>query len=142
MAANFDAPIPIVANPGATPGARITAANTARDGSGALVTLLTAGVNGTIITRITFTSAQATAAASSAMVGRVFVSDVNGANPRLKAEVAITTVTASNTVIGATSSIQFPSGWVLKTGQIVSVTQSVYAGAQDQMDVTVDAGDY
>ena len=72
----------------------------------------------------------------------IFVSDVNGANPRMRAEVAIATATASTTAVGATSSIQFPSGWVLKTGQIVYVTQSVYAGAQDQMDVTVDAGDY
>jgi hypothetical protein len=125
-----------------TPTATIAAANTARDGSGSLVTLFTCGANGGRIESIKFTSAQATAAASSAMVGRVFVSDAAGANPRLHTEIAIATATASTTVIGATSTITFPGGLPLKTGQIVYVTQSVYAGAQDQMHVTAQAGDY
>lgn len=123
--------------------ARLTGANTARDGSGTnIATLYTAATNGSRIDRITFTSAQATAAASSNMVGRVFVTDTAGANPRLRSEVAIATVTASNTAIGATQTINFTGGLILKSGQILQVSISVYAGAQDQMDVIAEGGDY
>lgn len=120
----------------------IAAANATRDGSGVLVTLFTCGANGGRVESIVFTSAQATAAASSAMVGHVFISDTAGANPRLIREIAIATATASTTVVGATSTITFSGGLPMKTGQILYVTQSVYAGVQDQMHVMAAAGDY
>lgn len=122
--------------------ARVAAANTARDGSGSLVTLFTAGTNGSRVEDITFTSAQASAAASSAMVGRVFVSDTGGTNYRLLREIAIVTITASNTVIGAVQTMTFVGGVILKSGQLLACTISVYAGAQDQMDVIARGGDY
>lgn len=120
----------------------VAAANTARDGSGTLVTLFTAGADGSRIESITFTSAQATAAASSAMVGRVFLTDNAGANPRLINEVVIATATPSDTVVGATSTITYTDGLIIPTGCIVKVAQSIYAGVQDQMHVIAKGGNY
>lgn len=119
---------------------RLTAANTARDGSGTLVNILTGSTNGTRVDRITFISAQATAAANSAMVFRVFISDTGGANFRLFAEQSIAAVTASNTAIGARAQLVFMGGLFLENGQVLAVTKSVHAGAQDQVDCTVEGG--
>lgn len=120
----------------------IAAANTASDGSGSLVTLLTAGSNGARVDGVQFKNAQTTAAASSAMVVRVFLSDAAGANFRLVAESAHATATRSTTVIGATTTITFSNPIVMKSGQILSVTQSVYAGAQDQNAALAFGGDF
>jgi hypothetical protein len=120
----------------------ITAANTARDGSGSLVTLVTAGTDGTRVERIKFTSAQASAAANSLMVCRVFVTDTSGSNARLIEEVVLSAITASNTVIGATSTITFVGGLLLKSGQLVRVAQSVYAGVQDKVQAMAQVGHF
>jgi hypothetical protein len=128
-------------NPRAT-GSRIAAANTARDGSGALVTSFTAGASGSRLDFITFTSAQATAAASSLRIMRVFLTDTSGLNPRLISEVSLPAVTASNTAIGATATITFTNGLVIAAGQLIQTTQSVYAGVQDQTDVLSRGGDF
>jgi hypothetical protein len=133
---------PVITIPGL-----VASANTARDGSGTLGTnifnLFTAGANGSRVDYIKFTSAQATAAAmSSIIVGRVFLTDTTGANPRLIEEVAIANATASNTVIGATSTITFIGGLIIDSGQIIRVSQSVCAGVQDQMQVVARGGDY
>lgn len=122
--------------------ANIAAANTARDGSGTLVTAFTAGANGSRVDFITFTSSQATAAASAARVQRVFLTDASGLNPRLISEIAMTAVTASNTAIGATQTITFTNGLVIKSGQLIKVSQSVYGSAADATDVLVRGGDY
>ncbi len=124
------------------PSALIDAANTARDGSGALVTLFTAGSEGSRLDSIIFTSAQPTPAASAARVCRVFVTDTSGNNPRLLQEVSMTAVTASATVIGATSTITFTNGLFLKSGQIVKVAQSVRGSASDDTHVFARGGDY
>ena len=128
-------------NPRAT-GSRIAAANTARDGSGTLVTSFTAGASGSRLDFITFTSAQLTPAASSLRIMRVFLTDTSGLNPRLISEVSLPAVTASNTAIGATATITFTNGLVIAAGQIVQTTQSVYAGVQDQTDVLSRGGDF
>lgn len=120
----------------------IAAANTARDGSGTLVTAFTAGTNGSRIESVTFTSAQASAAANSAMVGKVFLTDNAGANPRLIAETILPAATASNTAIGQAQTITFTNGLIINTGQILKVCQSVYAGVQDQFHVLTKGGDY
>jgi hypothetical protein len=120
----------------------LAAANATRDGSGTIATAYTAGSNGAYIKRVVFTSAQATAAASSAMVGHVFVSIDAGATWQLKAEVAITPVTASNTAIGATATISFTDGLQIPASALIGVTISVYAGVQDRMQVVVEGGDY
>ena len=128
-------------NPRAT-GSRIAAANTARDGSGTLVTSFTAGASGSRLDFITFTSAQLTPAASSLRIMRVFLTDTSGLNPRLISEVSLPAVTASNTAIGATATITFTNGLVIAAGQLIQTTQSVYAGVQDQTDVLSRGGDF
>jgi hypothetical protein len=120
----------------------ITAANTARDGSGSLVTLVTAGSDGTRVERIKFSSAQASATTNSSMICRVFVTDTSGANPRLIEEVALPPVTASNTAVGSASSIFFVGGLVLKPGQLVRVAQSIYVGVQDKVHVMAQVGHF
>ena len=122
--------------------AEIAAANTARDGSGTLVTLVTAGTDGTRVERIKFSSAQASPAANSLMVCRVFVTDTAGANPRLIEEVLLSVITASNTVVGSAATITFVGGLILKSGQLVRVCQSVYAGVQDKVQAMAQVGHY
>jgi len=122
--------------------ATIVAANTARDGSGTLVTLFTAGTNGSRLDFVVFTSSQTTAGASSARVQRIFLTDNTGANPRLIAEVVLPAVTASATAIGATATVTFTNGLVIASGQIVKVTQSVYASAADNTDCLARGGNY
>lgn len=139
MAANTSPIFPISPNIGF---ARLAAANTASDGSGTLATLFTAGSEGSRVDYITWINSQATAAASTAMVGRVFLTDTSGNNPRLIAEIAIATATRSTTVIGATQTITFQGGLVLDSGQLIKVCQSAYAGAQDQFDVIARGADY
>lgn len=121
---------------------RIAAANTASDGSGTLVTVVTAGADGSRVDGVRFRNSQATAAASSAMVHRVFLTDTAGANPRLIGEVATATATRSTTAVGATSIITFDQPVIMKSGQLMSVCQSVYASAADQFDAIAYAGDY
>ena len=123
-------------------GTLISAANTARDGSGTLVTLFTAGANGSLLSKITFTSSQLAAAASALKVMRIFVTDTAGANPILRGEVLLPLVTASTTVIGASATFTFTDGLVLKSGQLVRVSQSIYAGVQDQTAAIAEGGDY
>jgi hypothetical protein len=123
--------------------ARVSAANTDSSGTtGALVTLFTAGTNGSLITQIKVTNAQIVAAASSAMVFRVFVTDAAGLNPTLHTEVALPAATRTVAAIGATVTISLLSGLLLEAGQIVKVAQSVFAGAQDLNAVTAIGGDY
>jgi hypothetical protein len=122
--------------------ANIAAANTARDGSGTLVSLFTAGTNGSRVDFITFTSSQATAAASALRICRVFLTNASGLLPRLISEVSLPAVTASNTAIGATATITFTNGLVLASGQQIRVSQSIYGSAADATDVLLRGGDY
>lgn len=124
--------------------ARITTATPARDGSGSVATAFTAGASGSRVETVTFNSAQAAAGASSAMVGRVFISDTagSGSNLRLLSEIAIATVTPSATAIGATQTISYPGGLIIPSGSWLGAAISVYAGVADQMDVITRGGDY
>lgn len=122
--------------------ARIAAANTASDGSGALVTVVTAGTDGSRVDGVRFRNSQASAALSSAMVFRIFLSDTGGANYRLVGEVAVTAATRSVTAIGATAIFTFDQPIIMRSGQIMAVCQSVYAGVQDQNDAVAYAGNY
>ena len=121
---------------------RIAAANTASDGSGALVTIVTAPVDGTRVDGVRFINSQATAAASGAKVLRIFLSDTGGANYKLIGEVAMAAATRSTTAIGATAIYTFDQPIIMKSGQLMSVCMSVYVGVQDQVDACAFAGDY
>jgi hypothetical protein len=124
-----------------TPG-RIAAANTASDGSGSLVTVVTAQVDGTRVDGVRFINSQASAAASGAKVLRIFLSDTLGANYRLIGEVAMAAATRSTTAIGATAIYTFDQPIIMRSGQIIAVCMSVYAGVQDLTDACAFAGDY
>ena len=139
MAANIT-PIFILAG-NFTPG-RIAAANTASDGSGALVTIVTAGSNGTRVDGVRFINSQVTAAAAAAKVWRIFLSDTSGlgTNPRIIGEVIAAAVTRS--ISGQTATYTFDQPIIMKSGQIMTVVQSVYGSAADQTDACAFAGDY
>jgi hypothetical protein len=122
--------------------ATIAAANTASDGSGSLVTLVTAGSNGTRVDSVRFRNSQTTAAASSNMVHRIFITDTSGNTPTLIGEVATATATRSVSAVGATSIFTFDQPVIMKSGQVLKVIQSVYAGANDRFDAYAYAGDY
>ena len=118
----------------------IAAVNTARDGSGTLTTLFTAGANGARVDYISFISAQATPATAAAKVFRIFLTDTSGANPWLFKEVAAAGVTASATLSGQTALVtEFIP---LEAGQSIMVSQSVYGSAADQTHVTARGGQY
>lgn len=121
---------------------RIAAANTASDGSGSLVTVVTATTDGTRVDGVRFINSQASAAASGAKVLRMFLSDNTGANYRLIGEVAMGAATRSTTAIGATAIYTFDQPIVMVSGQVMAVCMSVYAGVQDQTDACAFAGDY
>jgi hypothetical protein len=138
----------------------LAAANTARDGSGTLVTLITAGSNGGRLDWIKWASAQASAAAlSGSMVARVWITDAAFANPALLVEGVITSATASNTIAGAWGVFDFLNGLYINTAgtaitiginggvivdasKLICVTQSIYAGVQDRMSITSKYGDF
>jgi hypothetical protein len=138
MAANIT---PIFVLAGNINPARIAAANTAADGSGTLVTLITAGASGSRVDGVRFRST-AVFATSTANVHRIFLSDTAGTNDRLIGEVATATATRSATAVGATSIFTFDQPIIMLSGQIMSVNQCNYAGTQDQFDACPFAGDY
>ena len=128
------------------PGVTGTSANTASDGSGTtgtnLFVLVTAATDGTRVDGVRFRNSQVTAAASSAMVHRIFLTSATGSFPRLVGEVATATATRSTTAVGATSIFTFDQPIIMLSGQIMLVCQSVCAGLADQFDAIAYAGDY
>lgn len=124
--------------------ARPTAANTASDGSGTVGTdiynLVTAAAGGTRVDRISIRNSQTTAALSTALVVRIFLTDTAGANPRLIEEVAVPAATRSTSVVGTSAAIYFPGGLLMKSGQILRCCTSVFAAAS-QIDIVAYGGD-
>ena len=133
---------PIFVLQGNTKPARIAAANTASDGSGTLVTLVTAGTAGARVDGVRFRNSQVTAAISVPQVHRIFLSDTAGTNHRLIGEVATATATRSISSIGATSIFTFDQPIIMLSGQIMSVVQSRFDSVADQFDACAFAGDY
>ncbi len=92
---------------------QVSTANTARDGTGTLGTIFTAGSSGSRVDDILIV---ATGTTTAGMV-RLFVHD--GTNARLWAEVPVTAVTPSGTVAAFTSTLLnqaliLPNGWSLR----------------------------
>lgn len=92
-----------------TAAAQVTTANTARDGTGTLATVFTAGTSGSRIDDIAIT---ATGTTTAGMV-RLFLHD--GTNARLWREVAVSAITPSATV-SPFSSLLGSLALVLQTG--------------------------
>ena len=122
--------------------ARITGSTVTNDGSvtANIVTVVTAGVDGTRVDGVRFRNSQTTSAASSAMTHKIWL--VTSGTYRLIGEVVTATATRSTTAIGATSIFTFDQPLIMASGQTLAVGQSVYAGAQDQFDAIAFAGNY
>ena len=90
--------------------ASVATANTGRDGTGTVGTVLTAGSNGSMISRITV---QATVTTTAGMV-RLFLHD--GTNHRLWREIAIAANTVSATVAGYNSAVTLNPALFIPTG--------------------------
>lgn len=133
---------PIFVKETATGAVRLAAANTNRDGSGTLSTLFTAGADGSVVDRIVATQSPATAGANSGKVLLIFVTDTAGANPMLRGELLINSVTSSAVAIGSTATFTFSDGLPLESGQIVKVCMTIYGSAADQLDVIAEGGNY
>lgn len=121
--------------------ARSTAANTASDGSGTLDTLFSAGTNGSRVDLINIHNSQATAALSTALVARIFLTDTSGNNPRLIEETSIAATTRSTSVVGAVATITFPGGLLMASGQLLKCCVSVF-NAASQVDFVARGGNY
>ena len=92
---------------------QVSTANTARDGTGTLATIFTAGSSGS---RIDDIKIQATGTTTAGVV-RLFLHD--GTNARLFAEILVSAVTPSTTVEAWSATllnqaIVIPSGWSLR----------------------------
>jgi hypothetical protein len=142
MSANTANTTPIFINKGNIIPGRIAAANTASDGSGALVAIVTAVIDGTRVDGVRFTNSQATAAAAAAKVWRIFLSDATGNNFKIIGEIIAAAVTRSTTVAGQTAIYSFDQPIIMHSGQVMSVCQSVYGGVADQTDAVAYAGNY
>jgi len=99
----------------------VSTANTARDGTGTVATVLTAGSSGTQIREIDLKGLGTTAA------GLIVLYVYNGTTFTPLTEVAVTAITASTTTASYSSSVRFdnlflPNGWSLVAS--VTVAQS------------------
>lgn len=89
--------------------AQVTVANTARDGTGTLATVYTAGATGS---RIDSLLVQATGTTTAGMV-RLFISD-GTTNHRLIMELPVVAITPAATVPAWSATVNFPKGLVLQ----------------------------
>jgi len=107
-------PTPIFTQTPVIGSGQVSTANTNRDGTGALATILSGGTNGTRIDRITAQAIVTTAAGTL----RLFIYD--GTNTRLWRELLTSAVTPSATVAGASVSVGGPGsaslGLILPSG--------------------------
>lgn len=95
---------------------QVSAANTNRDGTGTIVTVLTPNTNGTLIENIFI---KATVTTTAGMI-RFFITE--GGDKRLVEEVLVAAVTASATVAAFSATAVTLKDYVLETGQILSAS--------------------
>lgn len=119
-------------------------ANTARDGSGTITALLTAGLRGSVIPAITVRS-QAAAGANTPMVVRLWHRIAGAGTWFLLDEVALTAVTSSNTAVGASAT--FPMTNIMLTGQAPGSasgadTLGITITISESVSISCGIGDY
>lgn len=90
---------------------------------------------GTRVDEVNFINSQATAAASAANVGKLFMKPRNGSVFFPIREIALPTVTRSTTVIGNRQTMTFTGGLFVPEGAQLAATIAVYAGVQDTTTV-------
>ncbi len=100
----------------------LSAINAARDGSGTLGTLFTAGLGGAVVPRV-WARNQSAYGASTATVCRLFREIAGGASRVMIDEVLLPAATSSATAVG--SSVAFPKGnYTLAASEVLKVCQS------------------
>jgi hypothetical protein len=116
----------------------ITTANTAKDGTGTVLTCFTAGANGSYVQRIRFRPS-GTAVQT---VARVFINNgstnATAANNILWDEITIAATTVSETT--AQSTFEIPLNYALPAGYVLNVTIGTTIAAG--LYVSVIGGDY
>lgn len=95
---------------------QVTTANTARDGSGTPVTILTAGSSGTRVTSVDVVATGTTTAG----VVRLFVHD--GSNARLLDEILVPAISPSATVKVFRARLDYPAPFVIPSGSSLRAT--------------------
>lgn len=113
---------------------QVSAANTNRDGTGTIVTLFSAGTNGSRVNRI---KVKAVGTTTAGMV-RLYIHD--GSNARLYAEVTVTAITPSAAVESFEETIDYQGedAIILPTGY--SIRASTHNA--ETFNVFVEGGDY
>lgn len=111
---------------------QVTTANANLDGTGAVVTVVTAGSNGSLITQIVFKAAVTT---TTGML-RIFIHD--GSNYRLYAEVDQTAAIPAATVKSFTATFTPTEPLVLQSGYSLRFSTS----NSEAVNVIVQGGDY
>jgi hypothetical protein len=110
---------------------QVTAANTARDGTGTIATIFTAGANGSRIDWIEITATGTT----TTNVVRLFLND--GTNNRLLDEVLVTAITPSTSTevfrqqIVYNNPLVLPTGWSLRASTNNAETYNIFAFGGD-----------
>ncbi len=112
----------------------LSAANTNRDGTGTIVTIFTAGNDGSVINRIIITALSTTTAG---MV-RLYIHD--GSAYTLWREIPVTAITPSGTVQAWTETIELFGDEVLKLPVSHSLRGSTHLG--ESFHVAVEGSDY
>lgn len=125
--------------------ARLATANVTRDLSTTVnaSVLVTAPTEGCRISSVTWThSAAVQTQTSVAAVGRLFITDAAGANPRLIKEIVLPAVAPSATAIGAVAVMTLtPDEGFLKSGEFfwVSISATQTSG---NYDIVANGGDF
>lgn len=113
---------------------QVSAANTARDGSGTIATIFTAGASGSRIERVRVVGTGTTTAGAV----RLFIHD--GTNARLLDEVMVTAITPSVSVEVYSADVDFsspslvlvlPTGYSLRASTHIAETFNVFVVAGD-----------
>jgi hypothetical protein len=134
----------VTANYAATPkngSAQIATANTARDGTGTLGTVLTAGANGS---RIDSLDIQATGTTTAGMI-RFFTSIDAGTTKRLVYEQPVLAITASATVPVWSVTLTSQNASFMQNGLVLQANAILYASTNNAEAfniIPVNAGDF
>ena len=138
MAANVTAIYPIT--PIIVVGQTIQTANTAKDGTGTVVTVYTAGSNGSSPTAILFRAT----GTNTATVARIFINNgstnATAGNNTLIGEITLAATTLSETSALADYRWTFPDGFKLPSGYKVNITIGTTVAAT--YAITCYGGDY
>lgn len=137
MPANTNPIFPLTPNIG---WGTVATANTAKDGTGTVVTIFTAGANGARVDRVRYKAS----GTNTATVLRIFIN--NGADPTtatnntLCREETVAATTLSEVAALVNGEIVFPEGLILKNGYKLTITIGTTVAAG--LHVSAYGGDY